>query len=81
MEELLLSIYRHFVAFISVNLAVINLIPFPALDGGRLLFVAIEAIRRRPMNPKVVNAVNAIGFVVLITLMLVVTYRDIVRLF
>lgn len=70
-----------FVAFISVNLAVINLIPFPALDGGRLLFVAIETIWRRPMNQKVVNAVNAIGFVVLITLMLVVTYRDIVRLF
>jgi regulator of sigma E protease len=70
-----------FVAFISVNLAVINLLPFPALDGGRLLFVAIEAVRRRRINPKVTNVVNAVGFVILIALMLVVTYRDIVRLF
>ena len=70
-----------FVAFISINLAVINLIPFPALDGGRVLFVALEAIRRRPINPQVANTVNAVGFVLLIGLMLVVTYGDIVRLF
>ncbi len=68
-------------AFISINLAVINLLPFPALDGGRLVFVAIEAIIRRPINPKIANAINSIGFFVLLALMLVVTLHDIVKLF
>ncbi len=70
-----------FTAIISINLGVLNLIPFPALDGGRILFVMIEAIIRRPINPAVANTMNAIGFVILIGLMLVVTYRDIVHLF
>ncbi len=69
-----------FVAFISINLAVINLLPFPALDGGRLLFVLIEAIKRSPIKPTVANTVNAIGFIILLGLMLFVTYGDIVRL-
>ena len=70
-----------FAAFISINLAVINIIPFPALDGGRLLFVAIEAVRRKAINPKIANALNGFGFVLLILLMLVVTYKDIVKMF
>lgn len=70
-----------FAAFISINLAVINIIPFPALDGGRLLFVAIEAARRRAISPKVANTLNSIGFALLILLMLVVTYKDIVKMF
>ncbi|NQV88425.1 MAG: RIP metalloprotease RseP [Parcubacteria group bacterium] len=70
-----------FTAFISINLAVINLIPFPALDGGRLLFVAIEAIKRSPINPKIANIINTIGFALLIILMVVVTFHDIVKLF
>lgn len=70
-----------FAAFISINLAVINIVPFPALDGGRLLFVAIEAVIRKSLNPKVANAVNGIGFALLILLMLVVTYKDIVKMF
>jgi regulator of sigma E protease len=70
-----------FVAFISLNLAVINLIPFPALDGGRVLFVIIEKIIRRPIKPKIANTVNAVGFFILITLMVVITYRDIMKFF
>lgn len=70
-----------FAALISINLAVINLIPFPALDGGRLLFVIIEAIIRRPINPKVANTINAIGFMLLLVLMVFVTFSDIRRLF
>ena len=70
-----------FAAFISINLAVINIIPFPALDGGRLLFVAIEAARRRAINPKVANMLNGVGFALLILLMLVVTYKDIIKMF
>ena len=70
-----------FAAFISINLAVINIIPFPALDGGRILFVAIEAVRRKAISPKIANALNGAGFALLILLMLVVTYKDIVKMF
>ncbi|MEK7163140.1 MAG: site-2 protease family protein [Patescibacteria group bacterium] len=70
-----------FTAFISLNLAVLNLIPFPALDGGRILFVGIEAIRRKMISPRVANTVNAVGFGILILFMLFVTYRDVVKLF
>ena len=70
-----------FVAFISINLGVLNLLPIPALDGGRLLFLFIETIKGSPMNPKIINTVHAIGFVLLILLMVVVTYNDIARLF
>ncbi len=70
-----------FTAFISLNLAVINLIPFPALDGGRLLFVLIEAIRRKPISPKVANTFNGVGFALLVLLMIVVTVHDVVKLF
>jgi regulator of sigma E protease len=67
-------------ALISINLALINLIPVPALDGGRLLFVIIEGIIRRPIKPRVAQAINAIGFVFLILLMLVVTAHDIFKI-
>jgi len=69
-----------FTAFISINLAVINLIPFPALDGGRLLFVLIEKIKGSPIPTKIANTLNAVGFVLLLLLMLAVTYHDIVKL-
>lgn len=69
-----------FAALISLSLAVINLVPFPALDGGRLLFVIIEAIIRRPIPSKVSNIFNTVGFFLLIGLMLFVTYHDIARL-
>ena len=69
-----------FTGFISLNLAVLNLIPFPALDGGRILFVIIEAIRRKTIHPRVANTVNAIGFGLLILLMLFITYRDVMKL-
>lgn len=67
-------------ALISINLALINLLPVPALDGGRLLFVAIESVIRRPIKPEVAQALNAAGFIALILLMLVVTAHDIFRL-
>lgn len=66
-----------FTAFISINLAVINLIPFPALDGGRLLIVLIERIKGGPLNPKAVTAVNAVGLGLLLLLMVVVTFHDV----
>lgn len=69
-----------FTALISINLALINLIPFPALDGGRILFVIIEAIKGSPINARVANTLNTIGFALLILLMIVVTYNDIVTI-
>ena len=68
-------------ALISINLGVINLIPFPALDGGRILFVLIEGITRKNIPIKFANAVNTVGFVLLMILMVVVTYKDVVKLF
>jgi regulator of sigma E protease len=76
-----LAYFLGFVAFISLNLAVINLIPFPALDGGRVLFVIIEAVTRRPIKAKIANTLNTVGFFILISLMLVITYRDIMKFF
>lgn len=67
-----------FTAIISLNLAVINLLPIPALDGGRLLFVAVEAVRRRPINPVWMARVNVVGFSLLILLMILITINDIV---
>ena len=70
-----------FAALISINLAIINLLPFPALDGGRLFFLLIEKIKGSRINPKIANTANMIGFGLLILLMLVITYHDIVKLF
>lgn len=67
-------------ALISINLAVLNLIPFPALDGGRLLFLFIEKITGKHMSPKILGIVNMVGFGILILLMIVVTFKDIMRL-
>ena len=67
-------------AIISINLALIYLIPIPALDGGRLLFVIIESVIRRPIKQSIAHAVNAVGFIFLILLMLVVTANDIFRI-
>ncbi len=69
-----------FTAFISINLAVINLLPIPALDGGRLLFLGIEGIIRRPIPVRVSRALNTAGFVLLILLMVIITYRDIIKM-
>ncbi|MEX0931082.1 MAG: site-2 protease family protein [Candidatus Paceibacterota bacterium] len=69
-----------FTAIISLNLAVINMLPFPALDGGRLLFVAYEAITRRQINPVWAGRANMVGFALLILLMVAVTYNDILRI-
>jgi len=69
-----------FTAMISLNLAVINMLPVPALDGGRLVFVAIEAVTRRPINPVWATRLNLAGFAVLMLLMVVVTWHDIAKL-
>lgn len=68
-----------FTALLSINLALINGLPIPALDGGRLLFILIEKIRRKPLNQKLEATMHNVVFVLLIVLMLLITYRDIAR--
>ena len=70
-----------FVAMISINLGMINLVPFPALDGGRILFLIIEKIKGSRISPVVANSLNSIGFLILITLMVVITFKDVINLF
>lgn len=69
------------ISLISINLAVVNLIPFPALDGGRFLFVIIEKIKGSPLPRRVEAWVNTVGFALLILLMVLLTVRDVTRLF
>lgn len=69
-----------FAALISINLAIVNLLPFPALDGGRLLFLLIEKIKGGALSAKFANTANMIGFAILITLMVVITYHDVMKL-
>ena len=75
-----LAFLLFFTALISINLAVLNMIPFPALDGGQILFVLIEAVIRRPINPKVARWLNMAGFALLMLLMVSVTVFDIVKI-
>lgn len=71
----------HLTALISISIAIINLFPFPALDGGRLLFLLFEIILRRPVNQRVTNFIHALGFSLLIIFILIITYFDIQRFF
>lgn len=71
----------YLIAFLSINVGVINLIPLPAFDGGRILFLIIEKITKKPVPTKVENAIHNIGFFLLLALMLYVTFNDILRLF
>ncbi len=67
-------------ALISINLAVINILPIPALDGGRLFFLLIEAVKRSPIKPKIANTAHAVGFAALMLLIIVITFHDVMKL-
>jgi regulator of sigma E protease len=73
--------FLHFGALISLNLAVINTLPFPALDGGHFLFILIEKMKGSPIKPKTERIINTIGFSLLIILMIFITVRDVIKLF
>lgn len=66
-----------FTALISLNLCIVNLLPFPALDGGRLLLVGIESLTRRRVPPRIFNTLNTVGFALLILLMILITIHDV----
>jgi len=70
-----------FTAFFSINLAIINIFPLPALDGGRIVFVLLEWVRRgKRISPKTEGLVHSIGFVLLMAAILAITYQDIIRI-
>ena len=75
-----ISAFLQLVAFISINLGVMNLLPLPALDGGRLVFLIIEGIRRKPVPAKYEGYIHAAGLMLLLALMVYVTGQDIVRI-
>ena len=76
-----LSQILYIVAFLSLNVGFLNILPFPAFDGGRIFFMIIEKIKGSKINPKFENAMNSIGFVLLMLLMIYVTFQDIINLF
>lgn len=73
-------ILLNFIGILSVNLAILNIIPFPALDGGRLLFIGVEAVTRKKVSARVEATINNIGFLILMALLLIVTVGDVRRL-
>lgn len=79
--ELGFSYLLQFTAILSINLAIINVVPFPALDGGRLLFLILEKIRRRPVSLRLEARIHQTGFLLLLAVVLLVTYRDLLRFF
>ena len=74
-----LAFLMQFTAMLSVNLAVINILPFPGLDGGRIFFLLIEKIKGSPLNQKVEGMINTIGFMMLLGLMFLVIVKDVLR--
>ncbi|WP_141603445.1 RIP metalloprotease RseP [Terrilactibacillus laevilacticus] len=74
-------IVLNWAAFLSINLGIINLLPLPALDGGRLLFIIVELLRGKPIDPQRESIVHFIGFALLMLLMVVVTWNDIQKVF
>lgn len=71
----------YLVAFLSINVGFINLLPLPAFDGGHILFIIIEKIKGSPVNPETENKIHTIGLFLLMLLMVVITFNDILRLF
>lgn len=70
----------YILGFISINLGFFNLLPIPALDGSRIVFLLIELVRGKPIDPNKEGFIHMIGFVLLISLMLLVTYKDIIKI-
>lgn len=75
-----ISNYVYLIAMISVSLGVTNLLPIPALDGGKILILVIEAIRRKPIKQELEIKIQLLGFSILIAMSLIVTYNDVLRL-
>ena len=70
-----------FTAILGINLALINILPIPALDGSKLIFLMIEGLRGKPVAPEKENFIHLIGFALLMVLFVLITYNDIARIF
>ena len=68
------------IAYLCINVGFINLLPIPAFDGGRVLFMIIEKIKGKPITPKTENIIHTVGLILLMILMVVITGQDIMRL-
>ena len=73
--------FVYMLAIISISLGITNLLPIPALDGGKLLILLIEAIRRKPMKEELEIGIQMVGFIILISLSIFISYKDILRIF
>jgi len=80
-SKLGVSYFLQFVGMIAIYIAIFNILPIPAVDGGKLLFLGIEAARKRPIPPKIEERITAVFFMALILLMVLVTIKDVARLF
>ena len=76
-----LQMILYLTAYLSINIGFMNLLPFPAFDGGRAFLLIIEKIKGSKVNPKFEATINSIGFVLLMALMIIVTIKDIIKLF
>lgn len=76
-----LSQMMYLIALLSINVGFLNILPFPAFDGGRIFFMIIEKIKGSKINPKLENTMNNIGFILLMVLMVYITFQDIIKLF
>jgi regulator of sigma E protease len=73
--------FLSFIALISVSIGLLNILPFPVLDGGHVVYILIEAVIRRPIAPRVKLALQQVGMILLLLLVVIVTYHDILRFF
>lgn len=76
-----INYFLYILAFLSINVGFINILPFPAFDGGHVLFLIIEKIKGSPVNAKIENTCHLIGFILIFLLMIIVTISDIIKLF
>lgn len=76
-----LADFMYLLALVSISLGITNLLPIPALDGGKLLILLIEAIRRKPMKEELEIGIQLVGFFILISLSIIISYKDILRIF
>mgnify|MGYP000325785761 CR=1 FL=1 len=76
-----LNYFLNLLAIISIHLAIFNLLPIPALDGGKFLFLVIEGIRKKPINPVIEYKITALSFLILIILAILVTFKDVMKIF
>ncbi len=70
-----------FIAFVSANIGLLNILPIPVLDGGHLIFITVEAVIRRPISSRVKLVIQQVGMALLLLFMIIISYNDLMRFF